>query len=168
MPSNHLEDLLAEWYEYRGFFVRRNVLVGKRAKGGYECELDVVAFHPTQRRLVHLEPSLDALSWERREARFARKFAAGRKYIPALFTGLDLPTSVEQIAILVFASNANVKTVGGARILLAGELVADILRDLRGKRLDKAAVPEQYPLLRTLQYVAEYRRDALRALGSGA
>lgn len=55
--STTFEDLLAEWYEYRGFFVRRNVLVGKRPNGGYECELDVVAFHLTQKRLVHLEPS---------------------------------------------------------------------------------------------------------------
>jgi len=43
---NHLEQLVTEWYEYRGYFVRRNVQVGPRLKGEYECELDVVAFHP--------------------------------------------------------------------------------------------------------------------------
>ena len=43
MSSNFLEQLVAEFYEYKGYFVRRNILVGKRAKGGYECELDVVA-----------------------------------------------------------------------------------------------------------------------------
>jgi hypothetical protein len=31
MPRNHLEDLVAEWYEFRGYFVRRNVQVGKLA-----------------------------------------------------------------------------------------------------------------------------------------
>ena len=44
MAINFLEQLIAEWYEYRGYFVRRNVLVGRRLKGGYECELDIVAF----------------------------------------------------------------------------------------------------------------------------
>lgn len=88
MPSNHLEQLIAEWYEYQGYFVRRNILVGKRAKGGYECELDIVAFHPLTKHLVHIEPSLDANSWAVREARFKRKFDAGRKYIPGLFDGL--------------------------------------------------------------------------------
>ena len=44
MAANYLEQMIAVWYEYRGFFVRRNVLVGKRPKGGYECELDVVAY----------------------------------------------------------------------------------------------------------------------------
>ena len=43
MP-NFLEQLVREWYEYQGYFVRQNVNVGKRAKGGYECELDIVAF----------------------------------------------------------------------------------------------------------------------------
>ena len=42
MSANHLEQLIAEWYEFQGYFVRRNVLVGKRSKGGYECELDVI------------------------------------------------------------------------------------------------------------------------------
>ena len=31
---NHLEQLTAEWYEFRGYFVRRNVQVGRRLKEG--------------------------------------------------------------------------------------------------------------------------------------
>ena len=78
MP-NFLEQLVAEWYEFRGYFVRRNINVGPRLKGGFESELDVVAFHPTKRHLVHIEPSMDAHSWDQREKRFTAKFAAGRK-----------------------------------------------------------------------------------------
>jgi hypothetical protein len=60
MPvSNFLEQLVAEWLEYRGYFVRRNVKVGKRKKGGYEGELDIVGFHPLQKHLVHYETSMD-------------------------------------------------------------------------------------------------------------
>src|SRR6476469_835528 len=123
MASNHLEQLLAEWYEYRGFFVRRNINVGRRPNGGYACELDIVAFHPGERRLVHLEPSLDADSWERRESRYTVKFEAGRKHIPELFAGLDLPEKLEQYAVLVFASGVTVKTLGGAPILFAGDII---------------------------------------------
>jgi hypothetical protein len=164
MANNHLEQLIAEWYEYRGFFVRRNVNVGKRPNGGYACELDVVAFHPGERRLVHIEPSLDADSWERREERYANKFEMGRKHIPGLFAGLELPSDIEQYAVLVFASGKKVKTLGGAPIVLAGHLIEEILVGLRHKRLAKSAVPEQFPLLRTLQYVAEYREHAVKAL----
>jgi hypothetical protein len=101
MP-NFLEQLVAEWYEFRGYFVRRNIKVGRRAKGGFDSELDVVAFHPEHRHLVHVEPSMDAYAWNKREKRFAAKFAAGKKFIPSLFVGLTLPQP-EQIALLVFA-----------------------------------------------------------------
>ena len=54
MAANYLEQLIAEWYEYQGVFVRRNVLVGKLPRGGHECELDVVAFHAQEQRLFTL------------------------------------------------------------------------------------------------------------------
>jgi len=76
---NHLEQLVGEWYEYQGYFVRRNVWVGPRAEGGYECELDVVTFHPSINHLVHIEPSMDARSWIKREERYKKKFAPGKK-----------------------------------------------------------------------------------------
>jgi hypothetical protein len=34
-----LEQLVAEWYEFQGYFVRRNVRVGRRLKGGHDGEL---------------------------------------------------------------------------------------------------------------------------------
>jgi len=96
MANNFLEQLVAEWYEYRGYFVRRNVPVGRRARGGYEAELDVVAFNPGTRHLVHLEPSMDAESWETRERRFRRKFDAGREHIPEpLFALLSIEIQLE-------------------------------------------------------------------------
>lgn len=156
MPGNHLEELVAEWYELQGYFVRRNIQVGKRGQGGYECELDVVAFHPGLRKLVHIEPSLDADKWEKRELRYAKKFAAGRRYIPALFEGLTLPSNVEQIALFVFGGGASRTMLGGGRIVFIKEFMRDVLEKLRTRRVNSAAVPEEYPLLRTLQFAAQY------------
>ena len=157
---NHLEQLVAEWYEYRGYFVRRNIQVGKRDKGGYDCELDVVAFHPEKQHLVHVEPSMDADAWATREARFAKKFSAGLSHIPALFKGIVLPSKIEQIALLGFASIANVKLLAGARIMTTAELFAEIVAGISGKRVASAAIPEQYPLLRTIQFACEHRHAA--------
>jgi len=150
MPSNHLEELVAEWYQWCGFFVRRNVPVGKRPAGGYECELDVVAFHPKERRLVQVEPSLDADSWETREKRYRKKFDAGRKYIPMLFEGLSLPSEIEQIAIFVYGAKRD--SLAGGKVWLVKELMCEILAVVRKRPLVSAAIPEQYPLLRTLQF----------------
>ena len=73
MATNYLEQLVAEWYEYQGYFIRRNVRVGKLPKGGYEGELDIVAFHPEKKHLVHIEPTHDAHTWAKREERFENK-----------------------------------------------------------------------------------------------
>lgn len=163
MAHNHLEQLIAEWYEYQGYFVKRNVLVGKRPKGGYECELDVVAFHPGTQHLVHLEPSLDADSWAVRECRFQKKFDAGKKYIKDLFNGLPMPEHIEQIAVLVFAGSVNHPTLGGGRVLIADQLIEDIFMSLKDKRLESNAIPEQLIILRSFQYVNQYRNSVLNA-----
>lgn len=160
MP-NFLEQLVAEWYEFRGYFVRRNINVGKRLKGGFDSELDVVAFHPEQKHLVHVEPSMDADSWQQRERRFAAKFAAGRRFIPSIFSGFDLPEP-EQIALLVFAgAGANRRRmVGGGKVLLIQDLMDQIRTDpqhgLMARSIRSSAVPEQYVILRSLQFAANY------------
>lgn len=58
----YLEQLASEWYEYQGYFVHRDLWVGAECDGSYECQLDVVAFHPIRRHLVYIEPTLDLLS----------------------------------------------------------------------------------------------------------
>lgn len=164
MANNFLEQLVAEWYEYKGYFVRRNVPVGRRARGSYESELDVVAFNPSLRHLVHIEPSLDAESWEKRERLFKKKFEAGRKYIPELFDGYDLPDDIERIAILVFASKSNHPTLGGGKVLLISDLMRQIMEDLGDKRAFSNMVAEHHTILRTLQFVIEYRKKVFDTL----
>jgi hypothetical protein len=157
MPSNHLEDLVAEWYQFKGYFVRRNVQVGPRPQGGYQCELDIVAFHPSEGHLIQIEPSLDTHSWAKREQRYARKFEAGRKYIPGLFAGLcTLETPIEQVALLVYASRATRSALGGGTIQLLPDFMNEIREVLRLRPVNTAAVPEQFPLLRSLQFAANY------------
>jgi hypothetical protein len=163
MAANHLEQLIAEWYEYLGYFVRRNVKVGKRERGGYEGELDIVAFHPHPKRLVHIEASLDTDSWAKREERYVKKFEAGRKYIPTLFQGLDLPGDIEQIAILAYGSTATHTTLGGGQIIMLPDLLKQIFDSLRDLSILTNMIDEQKPLLRTVQLVAFYRRNLLGA-----
>lgn len=164
MANNFLEQLVAEWYEYRGYFVRRNVPVGRKSGGGYEFELDVVAFHPASRHLVHIEPSMDADSWQTRERRFRAKFEAGRSHIPELFPGLDLPEAIEQVPLLLSASKVNHPTLGGAPVQLVSDLMREIMESLGDRKIAENAVPEHHSLLRTLQCVVEYRRKVFATL----
>jgi len=157
MQTNFLEELVAEWLEYTGHIVKRNERVGRRAKGGHEGELDVVAFEPKTKHLIHVETSTDADSWANREKRFAKKFKSGAKYIKALFEGLTIPDEVEKKAIFAFGSDKNHKTIGGGQVVLAEDYILEILRELKGTSFLSRAVPEKYPILRVLQMITEHR-----------
>ena len=150
---NFLEQLVAEWLEYQGYFVRRNVHVGRRPKGGYECELDVVGFHPGRKHLVHVEPSMDADSWARRHERYSKKFAAGRKYVPDLFAGFQPLPEIEQIALFGFGGRGPYETLGGGRVVLVSEWMKETLADLEKNAFASYALPEQFLCLRTVQFV---------------
>jgi len=154
--TDYLEELLGEWYEYQGYFLHRDLWVGLDASGDYECELDLVAFNPHKNHLVHLEMSTDLLHWQDREGHFTTKFDAGRKYLHR-FVGFQPPATLEQIAVVVFADASHHRTVAGARILLMQDLLAEILQTLRSFSLSSLPMPPQWPLLRTLQFVSEYR-----------
>lgn len=149
---NHLETLTAEWLDYNGYFVRTSVKVGKRAKGGWDGELDVVGFHPARQHFLHVECSVDANTWEDREKTFERKFAKGRKHARELFSGMALPTALDQVVVHGYASAADQhRELGGGRLVTSQELTAEIITGIPATTWTNA-VPEKYPLLRTLQF----------------
>lgn len=159
MPSNHLEDLVAQWYEYKGCFVRRNVLVGKRAKGGWEGELDVVVFDPKTRRIKHIETSGDSNRWDVREKRFRHKFEMGRQHIPGLFNGLGDIGEIESIAVLSNVGGTSVKSVGGGRVVPLRVFLEPLVDELKKQPWLRQAVPESFPLIRTMQMVGNLFLD---------
>lgn len=157
---NHLEQLVSEWLQHKGYFVRVSVPVGPRPKGGYEGELDIVGLNPNSKHLIHVECSLDSLSWDKRNARFSMKFERGRKYIKkAVFKGLVLPEILDQVALLQYAPDT-IRTVGGQRLVTVKQFIQEVFDGLKGDSPASRAVPSTLPLLRTLQ-LAAYAKDAV-------
>jgi hypothetical protein len=163
---DYLQRLASEWYEYRGYFVHTDLWVGLEADGSYECELDIVAFHPTRRHLVHIEPSLDVLSWKEKEAHFQPKFAAGRKYLHRMFGG-EPHVYLEQIA-LVIATEEAPRKIAGARLLRVSDFMAEMLTALCAFPMSESLVPEQWPLVRTLQLIAAFRAQLVPVLAKAS
>jgi hypothetical protein len=154
---NHLEQLVSEWLQFKDYFVKTSVSVGKRQQGGFEGELDVVGLHLTNRHLIHVECSLDADSKQTRENKFRPKFERGRKYVKSLFPGVALPVILDQVVLLQFASHKSGSTIGGARLVTGRELVREVFDGLAHTSPAKGAVPSTFPLLRTLQLAADAR-----------
>jgi hypothetical protein len=161
MANNFLEQLVAEWYEYRGYFVRRNVPVGRRSNGGFEAELDVVALNPETRHLVHLEPRWMRRSWETGSG------ASGRSSMPAASTSRALPR-VRRAGRDRADRHTRVREqgepsdAGRRQVLLVSDLMREIMEELSDKKISENAVPEHHSLLRTLQLVVEYRKKVFR------
>ncbi|MDP3659218.1 hypothetical protein [Phenylobacterium sp.] len=151
---NHLEQLVSEWLQYKGYFVRTSIPVGRRPKGGYEGELDVVAIHFKNKHLLHVECSLDAWNIEKRHERFAAKFERGRRYVRDIFEGMELPEELEQVVVLQFASGVD-RHFGGTRLVTVRELVHEIVDGLKGTSPASSAVPSNFPLIRTLQLASD-------------
>lgn len=152
---NFLEQLVAEWYEYKGHYVRTNIKFGKRPRGGYEGEIDIAAFEPRERKIVHLEASMDALPWDKREKRFTKKFNDAAKHYNEIFD-FDYER-VEQIVIVGFGKAPNHDRFNGdIKVRRVPDLVEEIIAELKSKNPMQAVVPESYPLLRAMQFAAAY------------
>lgn len=147
---NHLEKLTRQYYDWKGYLVKGNVKVVRLPHGGWAGELDIVAYHPQTKHLVHIEPSLDAHSWKTREKRFEKKFRFGREYIyKDVFPWLSLDTPLEQIAILTTSSR---KELCGGTIISIDEFVKQVKDEIQELGImAKSAIPEEYDLLRTIQ-----------------
>lgn len=158
MGANYLVQLAAEWYEFQGYLVLRNVPVASAAKPAV-MELDVLATHPHSQEFVHLEASMDSDSWQKRERRFKAKFRAARAHLEALTKRRGKKLLLRQRALLVYAGSSSRRSLGGGELVRMPEFLHEIIAALGPRRLDRQIVPEHLPLLRTLQFASEYRDD---------
>jgi hypothetical protein len=148
----HLESLIAEYLDWQGFLVMKNKKVGRLKHGGWEMELDIIGYRPKSNELVHYEPSLDAIAWDKRELRYVKKFEAGRKYILSeLFPWLKPAPKLQQFGVFI-THPKNRHQIAGGTIISIDELMATIREKVVAcGKMSKNAIPEQYPLLRALQ-----------------
>ena len=151
---NFLENLASEWYEYHyKCFIRRNVRFGKREKGGYDNELDILAYHPQTRKLVHIEPSSDASSWKERKERYLKKkfIYSHDDYEEILNCKIK---SVQKIALVGFSKKptTDLKWRPDIEVKPVPNFLSEIAEKIRSEKgIHNMAIPENYPLLRAIQ-----------------
>ncbi|HXF48462.1 MAG TPA: hypothetical protein VNL73_03420 [Verrucomicrobiae bacterium] len=170
---NFLEQLAAEWYEYKGYFVRTNIKFGPLRGGGYAGEMDVVGYKPEAQELIHIETSADSYSWARRKRNFERKFTDARKYYMEIFPFKQMSMKPRQIALVGLNLNPCPEVNSwkssapsgspwegiGIEVLHIPEFLRQINSELRNKNPRNDVIPETYPLLRAIQHSAFYDRN---------
>ena len=153
---NFLEQLLSEWYEYKGYFVKTNIRIQKRKTGGYKGEMDVIAYEPKRKELIHIEVSGDAGSWDDRKKRIVKKFKTAEKSYKDIFPFEYLKR--EQI-VIVGISRPRKKVDFGSNIIIKSfkEQLAEIYHELEETNPNQKAVPEKYPIIRAIQCTIWFR-----------
>ncbi|MFH1392928.1 MAG: hypothetical protein ABIG73_00895 [Patescibacteria group bacterium] len=151
--TNFLEQLAAEYYSHMGYFVRTNVKYGLRKKGGYEGEMDVVAFHPESLVLLHIETSMDADSWEKRKNKFQKKFSKAHDHYYKLF---KFEIRKREKMVIVGFNSPRDDFWSIAPIKSIPDFVGEVTDYLSQFHPLNQAVPENYPLLRAMQFAIHY------------
>ncbi len=155
---NFLESLVAEWYAYSGYFVRSNPRTRKRQKGGWDVELDVLAYLPSAQRLIHIETSGDANTWPKRKERFMKKkfILSHEEYESVIGSSIN---AIEKIAIVGWSSTKSDLNWGDdIKVVLIPQLFEEITTKLRATPHSKQIVPEGFPLLRAIQLALAFEK----------
>ncbi|WP_205169159.1 hypothetical protein [Burkholderia sp. LMG 13014] len=115
-------------------------------------EVDVVAYAPLEGEIRHYELSLDSHTWDKRLHRFEKKFRLARQYMfSELFPFLPPHTPINHFAVLP----ANrLDGLAGAEVISVDDFTSRVAHDAVQEGLAaRAAISEQYPLLRHTQFL---------------
>jgi hypothetical protein len=149
---NYLEQLVSEWYRYKGYFVKENIKTGLRIRkgnksGGYNHEIDVLALGP-KGILYHIEASTkDPRSVEG---------IKDKEYVAAL-NGFRI-NKVKRIYYFLHGGEGKIenfqKQLMGNSVEITihsiSHLLSQVATELKDTKLNRI-VPENFPILRTLQ-----------------
>ena len=152
---NFLEQLISEYYQHKGYYVRVNVRALKRVKGGWDGELDVLAFEPKKKELIHLEPSWDSHKWTKRETRFKKKFRYTKEQYQEIL-GLPIRTLRQRAVTGGSLSIPEGTRWGSIEIMTVPMLLKEIREYLQDKHPGKKVVPENLLCLRSMQFLLHY------------
>ena len=156
---NFLEQVAAEWFTYTGHFVRTNIKLNPRPNGGYDNEIDILAYQPETRELIHAEPSSDANSWEERKTKYLTKKFVFSDDQYSILIGKAKVNKLRKLAITGFgkSSKSSLDWGNGIEVVLIPSFIMKITEVLSEKSPLKEAVPEGFPILRGMQFALHYR-----------
>jgi Holliday junction resolvase-like predicted endonuclease len=154
---NFLEQLVAEWYQYEGYLVRSNVRYGRRRRGGWVGEIDVIAFRPETEEFIHIEASTDSDSWEKRKKVFNKKFSDAKEYYLETFSFKNRHIRPKKVVIVGLSKSREPNPLGeDIQYISIPDFIQMISVEMRRKNPKNDIMPESYPLMRAIQYSVNF------------
>lgn len=150
MSMNQLEEIVREYYEYIGYFVKTNIKFGKRVTGGYSGEVDVIAYKPNEEKLVYIECSQAALSDKALGNEAQKKFPNYINYKNEF--KLEIKESYKIFIVGQSAISKQALMPEGVEHKPIKQFMKEVYDSITEDFMHQA-VPEVYPLLRTIQLV---------------
>ena len=96
-----------------------------------------------------------------------KKFRVGRKYIPELFKGLEIPQEIEQVCLLGFGSNINHPYLAGGKVITVSEFLSKIMQEIGKSNMHKKTMSDGHHILRTLQFITQNKSMFSELLKNG-
>lgn len=147
---NQLEEMVKEYYEYSGYFVKTNIRFYKLERGGYKGETDVIAYNPQNMNLIHIECSQEAVSDKDLKAKADKKFPKELDYEK------ELNLKIKEISKIFIVGQSSASKQDLMPYGVEHKSVKQFMKevyDFITEDFMHNAVPEVYPLLRTIQLV---------------
>ena len=153
---NYLEQLAAEWYRFSGYFVRTNVHAKKLKRGGFQNEIDVLAYKPKTGELIHIETARGMGGWNNAEKNIKKKFNIEKAEYERL---VDAP--VKKISGLLVTEWSKPKKESihldfEIRFKSTPQFLEEILSEIHKTPYFSASIPENSPILRTIQMMHSF------------
>ncbi|WP_297453939.1 hypothetical protein [Persephonella sp.] len=163
MYQNFLEELIYEYLDFKGCFVKRNIKLRKREKGGFDREIDILALDTRNCIVYHIETSFATnKSWDQTIENFKRKKFDIKKKEYAQLVGLEAhEIQIVKVAILLNVPKQKEKRdlfekETKSKLYSIKEIMEEIKSPITSKDPLKEAIPEKYPLLRTIQFIHHF------------
>jgi len=157
MPT-FLDQLAAEWYSYKeGYFVRMNVPLRKRERGGHEGDADVIGLRLKDNKIqvIHIENSQAAQSFEEHLQALKKKFEkAANNYENIVGCKCD---KVFKVGICTCSKKkGDVNKKSDIEVYTTSEFLKMITKELNKIHPGRSGVPETFPMLRAIQFILHY------------
>lgn len=149
-----LLQLACEYYQFMGFFIRRNLKFGEFKLSENSGEIELLAYNYKENILFHFETAQEVGTWDNKIAKLTKKFNEAELYYSDYVNTTDI--QIQRVSVIGTGEGSieNIKQFEKktrSKLLNIKEFLKHIKVEVMKHDPYKELMPEGYPLLRAIQ-----------------